>query len=159
MKKKILILIIFLIIIIVYVFFKVKSDTNNKQENDSFNDTIIKNDFKIDVIYHSENLGDIHYSIYIPNNYNSQKEYPLYITLPGYEGLYFQGAGVNLEYEDFAFEGKRLNSEMIILAPQLNDWGETSANQVIALIEHYKENYNISKVYASGYSADGKQCL
>ena len=41
---------------------------------------------------------------------------------------------------------------MIIIAPQLNDWGELSANQTIALIEYYKNNFNINKVYANGYS-------
>lgn len=45
---------------------------------------------------------------------------------------------------------------MMILAPQLNDWGETYANQTNALIEYYKENYNINKVYANGYSGGGE---
>ena len=45
----------------------------------------------------------------------------MYITLPGWEGLYFQGVGVNL-VEDFGYISKELNKDMIILAPQLNDW-------------------------------------
>lgn len=61
-----------------------------------------------------------------------------------------------MESEDFAFEAKKINPEMIILAPQLNDLGETSANQTIALIEYFKDNYNISKVYANGYSGGGE---
>ena len=35
--------------------------------------------------------------------------------------------------EDFGFEAQKYNSEIIIVAPQLNDWGETSADQAIEL--------------------------
>ena len=47
---------------------------------------------------------------------------------------------------------------MIIVAPQLNDWGETSANQTIALLEYFLEEYHIdpSQVYGSGYSGGGE---
>ncbi|MDO4293334.1 MAG: prolyl oligopeptidase family serine peptidase [Eubacteriales bacterium] len=47
---------------------------------------------------------------------------------------------------------------MIVVAPQLEDWGETSANQTIELIEYFMKNYNIDpeKVYANGYSAGGE---
>ena len=47
---------------------------------------------------------------------------------------------------------------MIIVAPQLSDWGETSANQTIALAEYFMENYNIdtSRVFAEGYSGGGE---
>ena len=50
------------------------------------------------------------------------------------------------------------NPEMIIVAPQLNDWGETSARQTIALTEYFLSAYNIdkSKVYAEGYSGGGE---
>jgi predicted peptidase len=52
----------------------------------------------------------------------------------------------------------KYNEEMIILAPQLSDWGETSANQTIALVEYFLEAYNIdaSKVYANGFSGGGE---
>ncbi len=47
---------------------------------------------------------------------------------------------------------------MIIVAPQLSDWGETSANQTIALVEYFLEAYNIdkSKVYGNGFSGGGE---
>ena len=47
---------------------------------------------------------------------------------------------------------------MIIVAPQLSDWGETSANQTIALVEYFLEVYNIdrSKVYGNGFSGGGE---
>ena len=117
---------------------------------------VIENDFHIDVVLHNYN-EEIHHSVYLPENINSKTEsIPLYITLPGYEGLYFQGVGVNLRYENFASVAKSMYPNMIIVAPQLNDWGETSANQTIALIEYYKNHYNISKVYANGYSGGGE---
>lgn len=115
----------------------------------------IQNGFRIDSVLHTGSR-DIHFSSYIPSNIDSNTEIPLYITLPGYEGLYFQGVGVNLESEDFAEEARRINPNMIILAPQLDDWGETSANDTISLIEYFKGNYNISKVYANGYSGGGE---
>ncbi len=56
--------------------------------------------FVIDNIYHSTNDGDIHYNVYIPDSYDGSRPYALFFTLPGYEGLYFQGVGRNLEAED-----------------------------------------------------------
>ena len=153
-----IIIIIILFIIILFIFMNRKenlSDENKEVEN--ANQTIKnENDFVIDAIYNSSKYGEIHYSYDIPKDYDKKKSYPLYITLPGYEGLYFQGVGKNLELEDFAEEAKNINDQMIILAPQLNDWQETSANQTIALIEYYKENYNIEKIYANGYSGGGE---
>ena len=114
--------------------------------------------FLLDNVLHSPNEGDVHYNVYIPDAYDGTKEYALYVTLPGYQGLYFQGVGENILPEDFGFEAQKYNSEMIIVAPQLNDWGETSADQTIALVEYFLEHYNIDqeKVYASGYSGGGE---
>lgn len=44
------------------------------------------------------------------------------------------------------------------MAPQLNDWKETSARQTIALLEYFLEQYNIDreKVYGSGFSGGGE---
>ena len=92
--------------------------------------------------YHSSEYGDIHYSSYIPETYDGSKPYALFVTLPGWEGLYFQGVGANM-VEDFGVEAIRYNDEMIILSTQLNDWGETSANQAIALTEYFLVHYNI----------------
>ena len=110
-----------------------------------------------DNVYHSSEYGDIHYSSYIPETYDGSKPYALFVTLPGWEGLYFQGVGANM-VEDFGVEAIRYNDEMIILSTQLNDWGETSANQAIALTEYFLVHYNIdySKVYLHGYSGGGE---
>lgn len=114
--------------------------------------------FLLDNVYHSAEDGDIHFNLYIPESYGGNEPYALYITLPGYEGLYRFGAGANLRAEEFAFEALHYNDKMIVVAPQLNDWGGTSADQAVALTEYFIGNYNIdeSKVYANGYSGGGE---
>ena len=64
----------------------------------------------------------------------------------------------NLYTEEFAFAAMDYNDRIIIAAPQLNDWGETSARQTIALTEYLLEAYNIDpdQVYAKGYSGGGE---
>ena len=114
--------------------------------------------FQMDNVLHSQNNGDIHYHIYVPGSYDGSEPYALFMTLPGYEGLYFQGVGVNLQEEEFAFEAQKYNDHMIIAAPQLSDWGETSADQTIVLTRYLLEQYNIDPalVYANGYSGGGE---
>lgn len=65
---------------------------------------------------------------------------------------------MNIKTEDFGFEAKKYNEKMIVLAPQLEDWGEKSANQAIDLTEYIIKRYNIDKrkVYLSGYSGGGE---
>lgn len=113
--------------------------------------------FLNDNILHTSDLGDIHYSSYIPASYDGSTPYALFITLPGWEGLYFQGVGANMA-EDFGTEAVSYNGQMIILSPQLNDWGETSARQAIALTEYFLDHYNIdpAKVYLHGMSGGGE---
>ena len=114
--------------------------------------------FILDNVLHSESEGEIHYNLYVPESYDGSEPYELFFTLPGYEGLYFQGVGVNLYSEDFGFTAREYIPDMIIAAPQLEDWGETSADQTIALAEYFLANYNIdeSRVYAEGYSGGGE---
>ena len=113
--------------------------------------------FQMDNVFHAPE-GDIHYHIYIPDSYDGSESYALFLTLPGYEGLYFQGVGQNLYSEDFAFEAMNYNDHMIVAAPQLSGWGETSAEQAIALTEYLLDAYNIDpeQVYAEGYSGGGE---
>lgn len=120
--------------------------------------TEIYRNFMVDNVLHSANEGDIHFNVYIPESYDGGAPYALYFTLPGYEGLYFQGGGVNIQSEEFGFEAQKYNPEMIVVAPQLNDWGETSADQTICLVEYFLQQYNIdkSKVYGNGYSGGGE---
>lgn len=113
--------------------------------------------FQMDSVLHAPE-GDIHFHIYVPETYNGSEPYALFLTLPGYEGLYFQGVGQNLYSENFAFEALNYNDHMIVAAPQLSDWGETSAEQTIALTEYLLDHYNIDqeRVYAEGYSGGGE---
>lgn len=113
--------------------------------------------FQMDNVLHAPE-GNIHYHIYVPETYDSSEPYALFLTLPGYEGLYFQGMGQNLYSENFAFEALNYNDHMIVAAPQLSDWGETSAEQTIALTEYLLGHYNIDqeRVYAEGYSGGGE---
>ena len=106
---------------------------------------------------HSANNGDIHFSSYIPASYDGNEPYALFVTLPGWEGLYFQGVGANMS-EDFGIEAIKYNSKMIVLSPQLSDWGDTSAEQAIALTEFFIAHYNIdrNRVYLHGYSGGGE---
>lgn len=113
--------------------------------------------FQMDNVLHAPE-GDIHFHIYVPESYDGREPYALFLTLPGYEGLYFQGVGQNLYSENFAFEALNYNGHMIVVAPQLSDWGETSAEQTIALTEYLLDHYNIDqeRVYAEGYSGGGE---
>lgn len=115
-------------------------------------------DFVLDNVLHSETEGDIHYNVYIPEDYDGTESYALFMTLPGYQGLYFQGVGQNVMTEEFGFVARDYISKMIIVAPQLNDWQDTYARQTIALTEYFLDTYNIdrSRVYAEGYSGGGE---
>ena len=141
---------------------QVTENQNRKTETEELTDVTIGEKeyrgFVLDNILHSQRGDDIHYNVYIPNSYDGTKEYALYVTLPGYQGLYFQGVGENIKTEDFGFEAQKYNPEMIILAPQLNDWGQTSADQSIELIQYFLKHYRIdsSKVYINGYSGGGE---
>ena len=133
------------------------SDTSPEPEGEVAEGTEFYQGFRMDNVLHAPE-GDIHYHIYIPDSYDGSESYALYLTLPGYVGLYFQGAGQNLYSENFAFAALQYNDKMIVAAPQLNDWGKTSAEQTIALTEYLLAHYNIDpdRVYANGYSGGGE---
>lgn len=164
MKKSLIVIvgIILIVIILVIVFLlnredlSINNNLNNEENGNVTNSDVKKDDFEIDLVYHSDEGRDIHYSVYIPDNIDKLNSVNMFITLPGYEGLYFQGVGVNLESEDFAFTARDINSNMIILAPQLDDWGEQSARDTIALTRYYQETYNIDKTYIEGFSGGGE---
>lgn len=119
--------------------------------------TQMQRGFVNDNVLHTEEYGDIHFSSYIPESYDGTSPYALFVTLPGWEGLYFQGVGANM-VEDFGTEAVNYNDEMIVLSPQLSDWGETSAREAIALTEYFLANYRIDpeKVYLHGMSGGGE---
>ena len=119
--------------------------------------TEVQRGFINDNVLRLAGYGDIHYSSYIPDSYDGSRPYALFITLPGWEGLYFQGVGANM-VEDFGTEAIKYNDEMIVLSTQLDDWGGTSASMTIALTEYFLSHYNIDpgKVYLHGMSGGGE---
>lgn len=161
MKKNIILILIAILIIIGIVItftinFSAREDASKGGRETVKESNTIEDDFQIDMVFTSEEGRDIHYSAYIPENIDALDSVSMFITLPGWEGLYFQGVGVNLEYEDFAFTARDINKNMLILAPQLDDWGEQSAEDTIALTKYYQETYNIDKTYIEGYSGGGE---
>ena len=97
--------------------------------------------FVLDNVLHDEAQGDIHFSRYIPESYDGSQPVPLYIALPGWEGLYFQGVGADLKWETMPFAAREYDPDMIIASAQLNDWGMTSAQDAIALTEYLMSAY------------------
>lgn len=161
MKKKYIfvsLITVIMIVLIIMLFINKNNKTSDSINEGGYIEMTEKkqDDFQIDLVYHSPSNRNIHYHAYIPENIDELKNIKVYITLPGWEGLYFQGVGANLEYEDYAFVAKELNPNMIILAPQLDDWKEQSASDTIELTEYYKEKYNVDKIYINGYSGGGE---
>lgn len=101
----------------------------------------------------------IHYSYFLPENYDGQKAYPLVMTMPGYDRMWFgeDSSGSNLTWNGFT-AWTEYPEELIVVSAQLTDWGETSAKQAVCLTEHFIENFAVdkSRVYAAGYSAGGE---
>lgn len=61
--------------------------------------------------------GAIHYNIMVPESLDASSPVSLFVTLPGYQGLYFQGVAENLKTEDFAYTAQSYRENMVILAP------------------------------------------
>lgn len=107
----------------------------------------------------SGNEGEIHYSYYLPENYDENKTYPLMMVMPGYDMMWFgeESSGSNLDWSGFRV-WTELPSDMIVVSAQLTDWGEKSARQSVELTEYFIRNFSVdkSRVYAAGYSAGGE---
>ena len=76
--------------------------------------------------------GTIHYSYYLPEDYDTQKKYPLMMVMPGYDMMWFGGesSGSNLDWDGFLC-WTQLQEDMIVVSAQLTDWHDTSARQAI----------------------------
>ena len=103
--------------------------------------------------------GSIHYSYYLPAGCSEEESYPLVMTMPGYDMMWFgeDSSGSNLNWGGFTcWNG--LDEKMIVVSAQLTDWGETSARQANELTEYFIENFSVdtSRVYGAGYSAGGE---
>ena len=115
--------------------------------------------FTHDNVLRDPELGDIHFNLHVPDGYDpAGAPAGLFVTLPGYQGLYFQGVGMNLRTEDFGFFAQDWNPDLVVCAPQLEDWGETSARKTVALVECLMGVYAIDpeRVLLEGYSGGGE---
>lgn len=103
--------------------------------------------------------GEIHYSYYLPEDYEPNRTYPLMMTMPGYDMMWFgeDSSGSNLDWRGFRV-WTELPEDMIVVSAQLTDWHETSARQTIELTEYFINHFSVdtSRVYAAGYSAGGE---
>lgn len=103
--------------------------------------------------------GDIHYSYYLPEDYDSDKQYPMMVVMPGYDMMWFgeSSSGSNLNWSGF-LSWSKLDTEMIVVSAQLTDWHEKSAGQAIELTEYFIDHFSVdtNRIYAAGYSAGGE---
>ncbi|WP_077138709.1 prolyl oligopeptidase family serine peptidase [Clostridium phoceensis] len=103
--------------------------------------------------------GTIHFSYYLPDGYDSDKTYPLIVTMPGYDRMWFgeDSAGSNLTWNGVQAWTK-LGEPVILVSGQLTDWGAKSARQANELAEYMIAHFSVdrSRIYAAGYSAGGE---
>lgn len=103
--------------------------------------------------------GDIHYSYYLPEDFDERKKYPMMVVMPGYDMMWFgeDSSGSNLNWSGF-LAWTELDEDMIVVSAQLTDWREKSARQAIELTEYFLDNFpvDVKRVYAAGYSAGGE---
>ncbi len=103
--------------------------------------------------------GTVHYSYYLPEEYDGTQKFPMVMTLPGYGGMWFgsDSEGNNLR-ETGVSVWTELDEPLIVVSPQVEDWGEKSARQTVELTEFFLKNYRVdeNRVYGAGYSAGGE---
>lgn len=103
--------------------------------------------------------GDIHFSYYLPEDFDESKKYPMMVVMPGYDMMWFgeDSSGSNLNWNGF-LAWADLDEDMIVVSAQLTDWREKSARQAIELTEYFLDNFpvDVNRVYAAGYSAGGE---
>lgn len=103
--------------------------------------------------------GPIHYSYYLPEQYDPESAYPMMVAMPGYYEMWFgeDSEGNNLRWNGAAVWAG-LDEEMIVVSAQLTDWHEKSARQSVGLTEYMVENFAVDedRIYAAGYSAGGE---
>lgn len=148
----------FLIIIMNAIF--MTSCDNSRNEDNKDQSTISNNETgMVEEQILSGNEGEIHYSYYLPENYNTNKNYPLIMVMPGYGMMWFgeESSGSNMDWSGFRV-WTELPENMIVVSAQLTDWGEKSARQSVELTEYFIQNFSVdeNRVYAAGYSAGGE---
>lgn len=103
--------------------------------------------------------GEIHYSYFLPESYDGSRKFPMMVTMPGYDRMWFgeDSSGNNIDWNGFR-TWTELDEEMIVISAQLTDWHEKSARQANELAQYFVDNFavNENRIYAAGYSAGGE---
>ena len=104
---------------------------------------------------HQLTLKEKTFTLYLPEDYDSSKAYPLVVSLhyAGYNGAYY-GRGLL----EFAMIDGFQALQPIIVAPDSPGWSSPSGEAiVVSVTEHILSNYNIDRerVLISGYSMGG----
>ena len=88
--------------------------------------------------------GIIHFSYYLPDGYDSTKTYPLIVTMPGYDRMWFGGdsASSNLSWNSVQAWTK-LSEPVILVSGQLTDWSTKSARQANELAEYMISHFSV----------------
>ncbi|MGN0163307.1 MAG: alpha/beta hydrolase fold domain-containing protein [Candidatus Ornithomonoglobus sp.] len=106
--------------------------------------------------------GTIHYTYYLPSDYDESRSYPMLMTLPGWSSKFNTIEATPLTENSYAKSNvdtwTGLAGDMIVVSPSLTDWGEKSARQTIELTEYFTENFAVDtkRIYAAGFSAGGE---
>lgn len=144
---------------------------STEESSESANETVPtisatenKNDLSVGSTLVAEQIltgtdGDIHYSYYLPEDFDESKKYPMMVVMPGYDMMWFgeDSSGSNLNWDGF-LAWTELDEDMIVVSAQLTDWRGKSARQAIELTEYFLDNFpvDVNRVYAAGYSAGGE---
>ena len=92
------------------------------------------------------------YVVFLPQNYNGSKKYPMIIG--------FHGSGGSARAYVELWRNDAGKNNFILAFPQSPDpegwWTETANNFTLAIIIDMRENYNISHVFLTGHSAGAK---
>lgn len=106
--------------------------------------------------------GNIHYTYYLPANYDESKSYPMLMTLPGWSSKFNTIETTPLTENNYAKSNAEvwtaLAGDMIVVSPSLTDWGDKSARQTIELTDYFINNFAVdtNRIYAAGFSAGGE---
>lgn len=106
--------------------------------------------------------GDIHYTYYLPKDYDESKSYPMLVTLPGWSERFYTIETTPLTENEYALKNAEAWTDaagnIIVVSPSLTDWGDRSARQTIELTEYFINNFAVDRerIYAAGYSAGGE---